>query len=219
MYSVRMGKFVTIASVMLLLQACRQPFNPGSDSATDTDVGTSTGSSDDSGSTSTTGDETDSGTDTDETGSTGDGDGDGDVPLDLPDEPSPEGEPCDPLDQADPCVGDFTCSLYEWDAVGNYFEFICMEYTGEMDGGGFADPVGGGGWGECKSGFMPLNNIGLANFPDGLCLGAGNGGTCCTTICSDIDPICPAAMTCSLFLEPMNPEIYSALQYGNCRRL
>ena len=65
---------------------------------------------------------------------------------------------------------------------------------------------------------MPLNNIGLDKFPDGICPGAGNGGTCCTPICSADDPTCPADMVCNLFLEPMNPEIYDTSQYGNCIR-
>jgi len=145
------------------------------------------------GETETEGMETDTGSETGDTGSTGDGDGDGDVPTDLPAEPSPEGEPCDPLDPDDPCAGDYTCSLYEWDGVGNYFEFVCLEFIGEENGGGFGDPVGGHG--ECKSGFMPLNNIGLAQFPD-----------------------CPPQMACNLAVEPMNPEIYTADQYGLCVR-
>jgi len=170
------------------------------------------------GETETEGMETETGSETGDTGSTGDGDGDGDgdVPTDLPTEPSPEGEPCDPLDPGDPCVDDYTCSLYEWDGVGNYFEFVCLEYIGEPDGGGFGDQVGG--WGECRTGFAPMNNFGLDNFPDGICPGAGNGGTCCTAICSADNPGCPSQMVCNLFLEPMNPELYVTGQYGTCIR-
>ena len=162
----------------------------------------------------------DSTSETSDTATTGDGDGDGDgdgEPLsDLPTEPDLEGEPCDPLDPDDPCVDDYTCSLYEWNGIGNFYEFICLEYIGEENGGGFGDPVGGGGWGECASGFAPRNNINLAAFPDGMCLGAGNGGTCCTAICSSEFPNCPPQMSCNLFLEPMNPELYTADQYGSC---
>ena len=207
---VLLGSFL----LLLTLPACRGEFHASED--TDTD------SSDDTGTaTETEGDtETETGSETDETGSTGDGDGDGDgdVPSDLPPEPTPEGEPCDPLDADDPCAGEWTCSLYEWDGVGNYFEFVCLEYIGEMDGGGFGDPVGGGGWGECQTGFAPMNNIGLDKFPEGMCPGAGNGGTCCTPICSVLLPNCPAQMECNLFIEPMNPEIYEASQYGTCVR-
>lgn len=196
---------------MTIVSGESEDSSSGSDSAQEAEASGSDSSSDDFGETGeegeTSGGQEESGDD-ESTGGDEDSSGGESTGTSSNEGTANIGDLCDPTDPEDPCRGnDQTCTLHVYNGAG--YEFFCREYTGDVNGGEYGDPVTDNmSWDECKSGFRPL---GAGSFPDGDC----SGNFCCTPICNVDNQQCPGEMSCWLNLD-MDPDTYNTEEYGFC---